>query len=223
MDILALGFSLLVALLFGVLIGWWVARSGKKQLADQSLQLDAELRDAQTQLNAVRTEVQLQRDDYEAKLRTVQVDIAKRSADIAEERTSLSNSIGDYESRIRDLQSGLDARAAELENERARGQDTETIYTQKVQVLEENLTARLAELELERQRSRQLQAQLDETAVLPATAQTQTAEAAAVNPEIEQRSTSLDLAAETQDAAGEGSEEQEGAADGAENREPIDL
>ena len=45
MDTLSLVFSLLVALLFGVLIGWWFARSGKKSLQDQVLQLEAELRD----------------------------------------------------------------------------------------------------------------------------------------------------------------------------------
>jgi uncharacterized membrane-anchored protein YhcB (DUF1043 family) len=99
MDTLSLVFSLLVALLFGVLIGWWFARSGKKSLQDQVLQLEAELRDTRKQYDAARTELQLQHDDYEAKLKTVQVDISKRSADIDAERIRIAGTVGDYESR----------------------------------------------------------------------------------------------------------------------------
>ena len=88
MDTMSLVFSLLVALLFGILIGWWFARSGKKSLSDRVLQVEGELRDSQKQYDAARTELQLQHDDYEAKLKTVQVDISKRSADIDAERAA---------------------------------------------------------------------------------------------------------------------------------------
>ncbi len=104
MDTLSLIFSLLVALLFGILIGWWFARSGKKSLSDRVLQVEGELRDSQKQYDAARTELQLQHDDYDAKLKTVQVDITKRSADIDAERARIASTVGDYESRINELQ-----------------------------------------------------------------------------------------------------------------------
>ena len=119
MDTLSLVFSLLVALLFGILIGWWFARSGKKSLSDRVLQLEGELRDSQKQYDAAWTELQLQHDDYDAKLKTVQVDISKRSSDIDAERARIATTVGDYESRINELQTSLAAeraRALDLEN-----------------------------------------------------------------------------------------------------------
>jgi predicted flap endonuclease-1-like 5' DNA nuclease len=143
MDTWSLVFSLLVALLFGILIGWWFARSGKKSLADRVLQLEAELGDSQKQYHAARTELQLQHDDYEAKLKTVQIDISKRSADIDAERTRIAGTVGDYESRISELQVALNGESAKLQN------------------MGENLQARLVELDYERQRSAELQAKVD--------------------------------------------------------------
>jgi predicted flap endonuclease-1-like 5' DNA nuclease len=154
MDTLSLVFSLLVALLFGVLIGWWFARSGKKELQDRTQQLDAELRDSSKQVDALRTELQLQHDDYEAKLKTVQVDISKRSADIDGERARITGTVGEYESRVKDLQSQLDA-------ERARVVELEGSYTTRLQTMDENLNARMAELDYERQRGVELQTQVD--------------------------------------------------------------
>jgi predicted flap endonuclease-1-like 5' DNA nuclease len=154
MDTLSLIFSLLVALLFGILIGWWFARSGKKTLEDQVLQLDAELRDSKKQYEAARTELQLQHDDFDAKLKTVQVDISKRSADIDAERTRIAGTVGDYESRVRELQAALDA-------EHSRTRDLEEMYAAKLQAADENMQARLVELDFERQRSGELQAQVD--------------------------------------------------------------
>ena len=100
------------------------------------------------------TELQLQHDDYEAKLKTVQVDISKRSADIDSERSRIANTVGDYESRVNELQVALDG-------ERARTRDLEAEYGVKLQTSEENLQARLVELDYERQRSVELQAKVD--------------------------------------------------------------
>jgi len=153
MDTMSLVFSLLVALLFGILIGWWFARSGKKSLSDRVLQVEGELRDSQKQYDAARTELQLQHDDYEAKLKTVQVDISKRSADIDAERARITTTVGDYESRINELQTSLAA-------ERARALDLENQCGGRVAALEENLQARLVELDFERQRVAALEAQV---------------------------------------------------------------
>jgi predicted flap endonuclease-1-like 5' DNA nuclease/uncharacterized membrane-anchored protein YhcB (DUF1043 family) len=155
MDTLSLVFSLLVALLFGILVGWWFARSGKKELQDRTLQLDAELRDANKQVDALRTELQLQHDDHDAKLKTVQVDISKRSADIDGERARLTSTVGEYEARTKELQAQLDA-------ERSRAVELEGSYTTRLQTMDENLNARMAELDYERQRSVELQAQVDD-------------------------------------------------------------
>jgi predicted flap endonuclease-1-like 5' DNA nuclease len=173
MDTLSLVFSLLVALLFGVLIGWWFARSGKKSLEDRVLQLDAELRDSQKQYDAARTELQLQQDDYDAKLKTVQVDISKRSADIDSERSRIANTVSDYESRINELQVALAA-------ERAGAVDLETQCGSRVQALEENLQARLVELDFERQRGVELQAQVDSLSAELAAGSTRTGDAVKV-------------------------------------------
>ena len=101
-----------------------------------------------------RTELQLQHDDYEAKLKTVQVDISKRSADIDSERSRIANTVGDYESRVNELQVALVA------SEHTR-RDLEAEYGVKLQTSEENLQARLVELDYERQRSVELQAKVD--------------------------------------------------------------
>ena len=160
MDTLSLVFSLLVALLFGILIGWWFARSGKKSLSDRVLQVEGELRDSQKQYDAARTELQLQHDDYEAKLKTVQVDISKRSADIDAERARIATTVGDYDSRINELQTALAA-------ERARALDLEDQCGGRVGALEENLQARLVELDFERQRVAALEAQVADLSAAP--------------------------------------------------------
>ena len=163
MDTLSLVFSLLVALLFGILIGWWFARSGKKSLSDRVLQVEGELRDSQKQYDAARTELQLQHDDYEAKLKTVQVDISKRSADIDAERARIATTVGDYDSRINELQTALAA-------ERARALDLEDQCGGRVGALEENLQARLVELDFERQRVAALEAQVTDLSAANAAA-----------------------------------------------------
>ena len=163
MDTLSLVFSLLVALLFGILIGWWFARSGKKSLSDRVLQVEGELRDSQKQYDAARTELQLQHDDYEAKLKTVQVDISKRSADIDAERARIATTVGDYDSRINELQTALAA-------ERARTLDLEDQCGGRVGALEENLQARLVELDFERQRVAALEAQVADLSAAPVAA-----------------------------------------------------
>ena len=163
MDTLSLVFSLLVALLFGILIGWWFARSGKKSLSDRVLQVEGELRDSQKQYDAARTELQLQHDDYEAKLKTVQVDISKRSADIDAERARIATTVGDYDSRINELQTSLAA-------ERARALELEDQCGGRVAALEENLQARLVELDFERQRVAGLEARVAELSAAPAAA-----------------------------------------------------
>ncbi len=173
MDTLSLVFSLLVALLFGVLIGWWFARSGKKSLSDRVLQVEGELRDSQKQYDAARTELQLQHDDYEAKLKTVQVDISKRSADIDAERARIATTVGDYESRINELQTSVAA-------ERTRALDLENQCGGRVAALEENLQARLVELDFERQRVAALEAQVADLAAAAAAAPAGAVAAAAV-------------------------------------------